>query len=63
MKRELKPRFFRFFADVSATIAEPIPMKRELKLDNRAISRARKRRIAEPIPMKRELKLIFSWND
>ena len=38
-------------------IAEPIPMKRELKRDGEDGSIDQRQRIAEPIPMKRELKL------
>ena len=37
-------------------IAEPIPMKRELKPYHGPHYRGKKCRIAEPIPMKRELK-------
>ena len=37
-------------------IAEPIPMKRELKREMPEIRRLHEEAIAEPIPMKRELK-------
>ncbi len=39
-----------------AKIAEPIPMKRELKLESISAWQASDVPIAEPIPMKRELK-------
>ncbi len=41
------------------SIAEPIPMKRELKQSRSRSPRSWDRTIAEPIPMKRELKLRF----
>ncbi len=40
-----------------AKIAEPIPMKRELKHEDLRTARIEMHDIAEPIPMKRELKL------
>ena len=44
------------FRDGIAEIAEPIPMKRELKLQFCQVSVRTHLHIAEPIPMKRELK-------
>ena len=44
-------------------IAEPIPMKRELKHISRAYIRELGDLIAEPIPMKRELKRTDSIRD
>ncbi len=57
MKRELKR--VRTLPDHQRpdSIAEPIPMKRELKRNARSAMDFSKY-IAEPIPMKRELKLL-----
>ena len=43
---------------IAGDIAEPIPMKRELKPESPAATSIGSRAIAEPIPMKRELKLF-----
>ena len=55
MKRELKRTFVYKQDNGFIAIAEPIPMKRELKLW-RWLPLRQAYRIAEPIPMKRELK-------
>ena len=56
MKRELKLLCILCTAHCVATIAEPIPMKRELKHEFQKSSDQNDHIIAEPIPMKRELK-------
>ena len=58
MKRELK-QIERLRADLEQSIAEPIPMKRELKRMPALAIYALQSKIAEPIPMKRELKLCW----
>ena len=56
MKRELKQLAGPYGLRKVGSIAEPIPMKRELKLEDDELDKISKN-IAEPIPMKRELKL------